>query len=140
MASGGKRVPRQPAPVSGPGRLSKRTDGGPQSASVASGGAYGERKAAEAQQAAAPMAGSGPAAPPVQGGVGPSPAGLNPGIDVFGPTKRPGQSPMAGVQNVQSNAMARNPQAALRVMYSKFPNPAIQRLLDLSSYGSQPPR
>ena len=139
MASGGKRTPANPAPVSGPGRLSKRTDGQP--GSVASGGAYGERKAAEAQQAAAPMAGGGPATPPVQGGVAPLRAeALNTGIDVFGPTKRPGQSPMAGVQNVQSNALARNPQAALRVMYSKFPNPAIQRLLDLSSYGSQPPR
>ena len=26
---GGKRTPRNPAPVSGPGRLSRRTDGGP---------------------------------------------------------------------------------------------------------------
>lgn len=57
MASGGPRTPSAPAPVSGPGRLSKRTDGTPGGKlSVAPGLAYGERQEALAQERTAPMA------------------------------------------------------------------------------------
>ncbi|MFC8490728.1 hypothetical protein ACFUJU_07960 [Streptomyces sp. NPDC057235] len=68
MASGGYRQPSSPAPVSGPGALSKRTDGGPgQPVRAPSGGAYGERQALEQLQQAAPLASSpgGEAAAPV---------------------------------------------------------------------------
>ena len=59
MPRGGYRRPSEPAPVSGPGKLSRRTDGGPmQGPKVAPGGKYGERKASMEAQSAAPMAGS----------------------------------------------------------------------------------
>lgn len=58
MPRGGYRQPMSPAPVSGPGALSRRTDGGPtQAAQRIGGGQYGERKQLAEQQAAAPMAG-----------------------------------------------------------------------------------
>lgn len=53
---GGYRKPENPAPVSGPGALSQRTDGGPtQGAKYMPGMPYGENTMA--QQTAAPMAG-----------------------------------------------------------------------------------
>lgn len=60
MASGGYRQPSSPAPVSGPGALSKRTDGGPgkQPIRTPSGGAYGDRQSLEQMQQAAPLAAS----------------------------------------------------------------------------------
>lgn len=55
---GGYRKPENPAPVSGPGSLSQRTDGGPtQPARYISGMPYGEGQATYNQQTAAPMAG-----------------------------------------------------------------------------------
>jgi hypothetical protein len=60
MASGGYRQPSNPAPVSGPGALSRRTDGpqggGSQPVRAPSGGKYGERQALEQMQQAAPLA------------------------------------------------------------------------------------
>jgi hypothetical protein len=59
MARGGYRQPGNPAPVSGPGALSKRTDGGPgQPVRAPSGGKYGERQALEQMQQGAPMSAS----------------------------------------------------------------------------------
>ncbi|MEV7814250.1 hypothetical protein AB0P05_26520 [Streptomyces flaveolus] len=59
MARGGYRQPGNPAPVSGPGALSKRTDGGPaQPVRVPSGGQYGDRQQLEQLQQAAPVAAS----------------------------------------------------------------------------------
>jgi hypothetical protein len=60
--SGGYRQPMNPAPVSGPGALSERTDGGAvdgmtQPAQRYSGFAYGENQALEEQQSGAAMAG-----------------------------------------------------------------------------------
>lgn len=55
MASrGGYRKPANPAPVSGPGELSRRTDGA-QPAMEMTGGAYGENADLMALQTAAPM-------------------------------------------------------------------------------------
>lgn len=56
---GGQRTPANPAPVSGPGALSARTDGGPggsQPMMVAPGGAYGDRQEMESIQSGADMA------------------------------------------------------------------------------------
>lgn len=56
---GGYQQPSNPAPVSGPGAMSQRTDGGPADAQpirVAPGGAYGERQEMAALQGSAPMA------------------------------------------------------------------------------------
>ena len=62
MPSGGYRQPGSPAPVSGPGALSRRTDGpkggGSQPVRVASGGKYGERQELEQLQQAAPVSAS----------------------------------------------------------------------------------
>lgn len=58
---GGYQAPTNPAPVSGPGALSQRTDGGPadtQAAQYVSGLPYGEGQALMATQQAAPMAAS----------------------------------------------------------------------------------
>lgn len=56
---GGYRKPENPAPSSGPGALSRRTDGGPaQGAKYMSGMPYGENTMA--QQTAAPMSGGSP--------------------------------------------------------------------------------
>lgn len=59
MPSGGYRQPSNPAPVSGPGTLARRTDGGPgQPVRAPSGGAYGDRQNLEQLQQAAPLAAS----------------------------------------------------------------------------------
>ena len=55
---GGKRTPRNPAPVSGPGKLSRRTDGGPAQVNAQmTGMAYGENKDFMEIQEGANMAG-----------------------------------------------------------------------------------
>jgi hypothetical protein len=54
---GGYRQPRNPAPVSGPGRLSRRTDGGPQQTTQPmTGMGYGENAEFNAMQGGAPLA------------------------------------------------------------------------------------
>ena len=60
---GGYRQPKNPAPVSGPGSLSQRTDGGAtegmsQPQQSYSGFAYGENKAVNEQQGGASLAGN----------------------------------------------------------------------------------
>lgn len=91
---GGKRTPANPAPVSGPGALSKRTDGGPtsQPPMVANGGPYGSRQEMEAIQAGAALqgGGGGNTAP-----AGPTAADMIP----FGaPTQNPGEPITAGAE------------------------------------------
>lgn len=61
MAKGGYRQPSDPAPVSGPGALSRRTDGGPggkQPIRVPTGGNYGEATQLQSLQQAAPLGAS----------------------------------------------------------------------------------
>lgn len=66
---GGQRTPSSPAPVSGPGSLSQRTDGGPgnsrQPIQVPTGGAYGDATQLRQTEQGAPMGASagGDAAP-----------------------------------------------------------------------------
>lgn len=58
---GGYRPPAKPAPVSGPGAHSRRTDGGPaQSISAAPDQAYGAMKEQQDAQRIAPMGGATP--------------------------------------------------------------------------------
>jgi hypothetical protein len=64
MPRGGYRQPNNPAPVSGPGALSQRTDGGAtegmtQPQQQYTGFNYGEGGAIAAQQSSAPLAGTG---------------------------------------------------------------------------------
>lgn len=88
---GGYRPPAHPAPVSGPGALSQRTDGQP--IAQLPDAAYGEQKTFRADQAGAPMA----AAPDVGSGQPMvAPADLS-GVVPFGaPTSRPGEPVTAG--------------------------------------------
>jgi hypothetical protein len=93
MARGGYRQPSNPAPVSGPGALSRRTDGGPsQPVRTPSGGAYGERQALEQMQQAAPLSAS------PGGDVGsPVPADLTEGlVGLDAPTQDPDTPVTAG--------------------------------------------
>jgi len=90
MPSGGARTPANPAPVSGPGQLSRRTDGGPgdqkQPIRVPTGGNYGDATQLMKMQQAAPLAQS-------PGGESAGPlAGLQiPESTPFGaPTEQPG--------------------------------------------------
>ena len=98
---GGMRRPQNPAPVSGPGQLSQRTDGGPQQVlSDVSGMAYGENQAMEAIQAMAPMSASPSAASPRarsrQAGSAGRQAGGMGVTPLFSPTQRPDEPITAG--------------------------------------------
>ena len=91
---GGYQPPAKPAPASGPGALSQRTDGMP--SPEYSGLPYGENQAVNQQASAAPMAAT--AAP--GGSAAPRPAGGRPKFGaegVFGPTDRPGEPMTAGI-------------------------------------------
>lgn len=92
---GGKRTPRNPAPVSGPGQLSQRTDGGPQQVQAEmSGMPYGENQEFATLQSSAPMSASPSAASPRarqrQATQAPSVTPL------FAPTQRPDEPVTAG--------------------------------------------
>lgn len=90
---GGYRRPTNPAPVSGPGALSKRTDGTQPSMDLPD-AKYGENAAYRAQEAASPMAASNPA---VQGAQGFQPVDTS-GLTPFGAeTQRPDEPITAGM-------------------------------------------
>jgi hypothetical protein len=97
---GGKRTPGRPAPVSGPGQLSRRTDGGPQQVQAQmSGMPYGENMEFEAIQSSAPLNASSQTtarATRTGGGrSGQSQAGM--GIaPLMSPTQRPDEPITAG--------------------------------------------
>ena len=79
------RTPNNPAPVSGPGALSQRTDGGPtQAATYMSGLPYGQGQQNYDNQVAAPMAGN-----PIPKMEMPTP--------LTAPTSRPNEPITAGV-------------------------------------------
>lgn len=97
---GGARTPRNPAPVSGPGQLSRRTDGGAaqQTPAYISGGNYGDGQELMDLQQSAPMA----AAPSIQA-TAPRRVSANangaPGAaasPLFSPTQRPDEPITAG--------------------------------------------
>lgn len=96
MPSGGYRQPANPAPVSGPGALSRRTDGpqggGGQPVRAPSGGKYGERQALEQMQQAAPLS----ASPGGDAGAPPT-ADLTEGlVGLDAPTQQPDTPVTAG--------------------------------------------
>lgn len=86
--AGGYQQPTDPAPVSGPGALSQRTDGGPadtQAPMVAPGGDYGDRTAMLDLQGSAPMEAAPSSPNPVQ-------------VTGFGePTQRPNEPVTSGI-------------------------------------------
>jgi hypothetical protein len=85
---GGYRKPGNPAPVSGPGALSRRTDG-----RVAEGFAYGMNKQINEQAAAAPLA---KAAPMAARSMNVAPQ-LPPVTPLTDPTMNPDESVMSGI-------------------------------------------
>lgn len=92
---GGKRTPRNPAPVSGPGRMSRRTDGGPQQVQAEmTGMPYGENSDFMELQSSAPMA-AAPASrqQSKRGGGAAQQVRANP---LFAPTQRPDEPVTAG--------------------------------------------
>lgn len=132
MPRGGRRTPRNPAPVSGPGALSARTDGGGQPVRVASGGAYGERKALEGQQQAAPLAAGSPVPGGGGGGQPPQGAPASP-LDVFTPTERPGEPITSGIPmgpGAGGMVLPPDPDEFARAVFAQAPSEDLRRLLE----------
>lgn len=96
---GGYRRPASPAPASGPGALSRRTDGQVQAAPT--GMDYGDHKQLMQQESTAPMAAT-PAVPDLQlpsgQPAGPVPSG-SPVTPIGAPTQRPNEPITAGVDH-----------------------------------------
>jgi hypothetical protein len=96
---GGYRKPETPAPVSGPGKLSRRTDGGPtdmkQNQVEITGMGYGENKEMNEIQAQAPLAAapSVPTAPMEMNITSSAPAP----IPLSAPTERPSEPVTTGM-------------------------------------------
>jgi hypothetical protein len=91
---GGYRRPTQPAAASGPGALSRRTDGR-QPVQDMPNAKYGENAAYREAQMAAPMNGDiGSSAPPGMAPAGPDLSGL---VPMGAPTQRPGEPITAGM-------------------------------------------
>jgi hypothetical protein len=82
---GGYRRPANPAPVSGPGAMSRRTDGGP-AAEYVSGLPYGEGQAFYDLQTSAPMGNQQAAKPQTRKGGRPAGGAL---VSLTAPTQRP---------------------------------------------------
>lgn len=94
---GGNRTPNNPAPVSGPGQLSQRTDGGPQQVQAdMSGMPYGENAEFNTTQSAAPMSASASATSPRKDArKAEQSAGMS-AVPIFSPTQRPDEPVTAG--------------------------------------------
>ena len=98
MSRGGYQRPRKPAPVSAPGALSRRTDGGPQQLTEKMTGLpYGENADFNEMQSAAPLRATPDAGARTRnksqstgGGSSPAPVGI------FEPTRRPNEPVTAG--------------------------------------------
>jgi hypothetical protein len=125
---GGKRPVRtnsQAKPVSGPGKLSQRTDMVPSNPNI-----YGDRKAMQETMSGAPMAQVAPMPTPVVG--------------LFEPTTRPDEpitagSPMGpgpGPEVLNSNLRAFNPTQILSRLADSDPSGEIEMILkELNSKG-----
>ena len=134
---GGKRTPRNPAPVSGPGQLSRRTDGGPAQVNAQmTGMAYGENKDfMEIQEGAAMAATPRPARAMKTPQASPMAAmGSGGAAPLFSNTQRPDEpvtagvnfGPGAGAPTIQSNKVS------LTNVYQKMANEnANQEVLDM---------
>jgi len=119
---GGKRTPRNPAPVSGPGKLSRRTDGGPAQVNAQmTGMAYGENKDfMEIQEGAAMAATPQPkrtAKAPQSAPAGPMGGGG--ATSLFSNTQRPDEPITAGAPFGPGAGSAMS-QASNRVNYSSL--------------------
>ena len=92
---GGMRTPRNPAPVSGPGRLSRRTDGVPQQTTTEmTGMGYGENADYNDIQSSAPLAATPP--PARQRGASRQAQPQPQTVPLMAPTRRPTEPLTAG--------------------------------------------
>ena len=91
---GGMRRPTNPAPVSGPGALSRRTDG--QGAQYMAGGEYGEGQEMMDLQTSAPMAKSPEVRPRARSGRQVVSEEMARPTPLFAPTERPDEPITAG--------------------------------------------
>src|SRR5690348_5532140 len=99
MARGGARQPGAPAPVSGPGALSRRTDGGPgQPIRPVTGLPYGQAQQLQSIQQAAPMSSSpgGNQAQPALAAQAAQPPAGPPRVPFGAPTQQPNVPVTAG--------------------------------------------
>lgn len=132
MARGGYREPSNPAPVSGPGALSRRTDGGPVQGKkyIPANGNYGEAKAMQEMQSGAPMQGN-----PVPNVPTPS-VPMEPITPLNAPTTRPDEPVTSGMpfgpgSNVPPvvTAGVDDVAAQIRAAYALYPNEDLYRLV-----------
>lgn len=119
---GGVRIPANPAPVSGPGRLSRRTDGGvgQQTTVPMTGMGYGENADFNDIQSAAPLA-AAPTAPNMRSRnsvpAGQSGAAAAP---LFSPTQRPDEPVTAGAPVGPGAGPAVMPKQTLTDIYRRM--------------------
>lgn len=105
---GGYRRPNNPAPVSGPGKLSRRTDGRQPTRELPN-AKYGENAAFEAAQGAAPMSGDiGSGGMAASGAIAPDLSGL---VSMGAPSQRPDEPITAGLSGMTGGgpSIAQNP-------------------------------
>lgn len=95
---GGYRKPSEPAPASGPGRLSRRTDGGPGAkVSTMTGLPYGDAQAYQQQQSSAAMNTATPIPTPSQSSIAGAAEAAAPGPDFARGSDMPAQPITNGV-------------------------------------------
>lgn len=98
MPRGGYQKPSKPAPVSAPGRLSRRTDGGPaQMTQDMTGLPYGENADYNEIQSSAPLRATPGASDMPQANRGSSGAARKPPTPLFSKTERPNEPITAGL-------------------------------------------
>jgi hypothetical protein len=97
MPRGGYQKPAKPAPVSAPGRLSRRTDGGPaQTTQKMTGLPYGENADFNEMQSSAPLRATPGAAMLNPSNPSPAGGGTPPPAPMFSPSQRPNEPVTAG--------------------------------------------
>lgn len=132
---GGARTPRNPAPVSGPGAMSKRTDGSPAKPAYVSGMPYGEGQDFYDLQTSSPM-GAQAAQPRSRSGNSAPQGGLVP----FGaPTQRPDEpvtagNPLGEGPGLEALSLPPSPRAADTAVLAKY----LPQLRAIAASGDAP--
>jgi len=109
---GGYRRPANPAPVSGPGQLSRRTDGGPQQTTQPmTGMGYGENQEFDAIQGGAPLAATPPASNARARSMSPAGSSGVAAVPLMSPTGFPEEPITAGADFGSGAAPMMNPMA-----------------------------
>jgi hypothetical protein len=128
---GGYRKPAHPAPVSGPGRLSRRTDGGPGDKQpmryIAGGPNYGDGQDMADIQGGAPLAAADtppptPLSAPTARPDEPVTAGAS-----FGPGRTPDPTERAPSEPAEGGDHVA---AAIRAAFSLYPSAGLARMMD----------